>query len=98
MSESMPMPLNCSLAKGCIHSQLSTRATVFLAPSTWARAQQVTFCVSDGVTAMKRSAWGTPASFSPTMEVGDALSVMRSQSDELRDSVFSGFSSMTTMS
>lgn len=40
--------------------------------------QQVMFFISSGVTAMNKSAFAVPASFSPLMDVGLALSVIRS--------------------
>ena len=95
MSESMPSEVKKSRFAGIRYSELSMRATVFLAPRLRASMQQVRFLVSEGVTAMTRSACGVPASLRPLMLMGDTLSVIMSRPSLMSDSFWASSSSRT---
>ena len=93
----MPTEVKNSRLRGSRYSALSMRATVFLAPKLLASMQQVRLRVSDGVTAMKRSACGVPASLRPLMLVGETESVIKSRPSLALANLFSS-GSMRTMS
>ena len=78
MSEVMPTLLNALRSLGSVYSKLSTLATVRLAPRALASMQAFILRFSSGVTAMKRSAPFTPASFRVRSLDAEACIVMRS--------------------
>ena len=80
-----------------MYSGLSTRATVRLAPRFFARMLAVMLVLSNGVTAMKRSASVVPASRNIFRLVGFPTMVSRSQSEPMLASR-SSLSSMSVIS
>ena len=91
----MPSEVKKSRFAGFRYSALSMRATVFLAPRLWASMEHVRFFVSEGVTAMNRSACGVPASFRPLMLVGETFRVIRSSPSLMAASLALSSSSRT---